>query len=137
MECFPISLLEAMASARPAVCSAVGGTPEIITDGQTGYLVPPKDSPRLAARLVTLFETRRQPVAWATPPVPASRPSSTCRSIVAAQLAMEEVVGGLPAPSGRPKAMQPHVLILVENFSVPLTAGCGRKAARWSGRDTR
>jgi glycosyltransferase involved in cell wall biosynthesis len=55
VECFPIALLEAMACARPAVCTAVGGIPEMITDGETGYLVPPKDSKRLASRLLRLL----------------------------------------------------------------------------------
>jgi glycosyltransferase involved in cell wall biosynthesis len=54
-ECFSIALLEAMAAARPAVCTSVGGTPEIIAEGRTGYLVPPRDSRRLADRLVDLL----------------------------------------------------------------------------------
>ena len=37
---FPIALLEAMACARPAVCTAVGGIPEMIDHGESGYLVP-------------------------------------------------------------------------------------------------
>lgn len=55
VECFPISLLEAMACARPAVCTTVGGIPEMIIDGETGYLVPPKDPHALAARLLRLL----------------------------------------------------------------------------------
>lgn len=54
-ECFPMALLEAMACARPAVCTAVGGVPEIISHGETGYLVPPKDPERLAAALLRLL----------------------------------------------------------------------------------
>ena len=55
VECFPIALLEAMACARPAVCTAVGGIPEMINHGESGYLVPPKDPQQLAARLVSLL----------------------------------------------------------------------------------
>jgi len=55
VECFPIALLEAMASARPAVCTAVGGIPEIVRDGETGYLVPPNDSVRLSGRILDLL----------------------------------------------------------------------------------
>ena len=56
VECFPMALLEAMASSRPAVCTAVGGVPEMLADGETGYLVPPRDPPALAGRLVDLLE---------------------------------------------------------------------------------
>jgi glycosyltransferase involved in cell wall biosynthesis len=40
VECFPMALLEAMVAGRPAVCTAVGGVPEMIEDGVTGFLVP-------------------------------------------------------------------------------------------------
>jgi glycosyltransferase involved in cell wall biosynthesis len=50
-ECFPISVLEAMASARPVVCTDVGGVREIVIDGVTGYLVPPREPKLLASRL--------------------------------------------------------------------------------------
>lgn len=54
-ECLPISVLEAMAAGRPAVCTAVGGVGELIAEGETGYTVPPQDSPALAARLLELI----------------------------------------------------------------------------------
>jgi glycosyltransferase involved in cell wall biosynthesis len=54
-EAFPISLLEAMACGRPAVCTAVGGVPEVLDDGVSGYLVPPRDPQRLADRLLKLL----------------------------------------------------------------------------------
>ena len=54
-ECFSIALLEAMACAKPAVCTAVGATAEIIDAGRTGYLVPPKAPRQLAIRLIELL----------------------------------------------------------------------------------
>ena len=101
-ECFPISVLEAMACARPAVCTAVGGIPEMINDGETGYLVPPKDPPQLAARLVRLLrdpQTARRMGGAARDRV-AAEFDLNC-SIAAAQQATEDVVSGQAVLSGR------------------------------------
>lgn len=62
-ECFPLALLEAMASSCPAVCTSVGGIPELMQEGVTGYLVPAKDPGALADRVTRLLrapERRRQ-----------------------------------------------------------------------------
>lgn len=48
--------LEAAAAGRPVVASAHGGLPEVITDGETGLLVPPGDPAALAAALRRLHE---------------------------------------------------------------------------------
>jgi glycosyltransferase involved in cell wall biosynthesis len=46
-----ISILEAMARRKPVVASAVGGVPEVVTDGVDGLLVPPRSSLALADAL--------------------------------------------------------------------------------------
>jgi len=49
-----LTILEAMASGVPVVATAVGGTPEILSDGTTGILVPTRNPDRLAAAMVAL-----------------------------------------------------------------------------------
>ncbi|HQU15604.1 MAG: glycosyl transferase [Chromatiales bacterium 21-64-14] len=51
----PMVLLEAAAAGVPAVGTRHGGIPEIITDGQSGYLVAERDSDELAARMGELL----------------------------------------------------------------------------------
>jgi len=50
-EGLPTVVCEAMACGRAVVATAVDGTPEIVADGETGLLVPPRDAERLAAAL--------------------------------------------------------------------------------------
>jgi glycosyltransferase involved in cell wall biosynthesis len=55
IECAPMALLEAMAAGRPAVCTAVGGVPDMIEEGVTGHLVPPRDPRALADAYLSLL----------------------------------------------------------------------------------
>jgi glycosyltransferase involved in cell wall biosynthesis len=48
--------IEALAAGLPVVASAVGGIPEIVDDGRTGYLVPSGDPGALASRLRRLHD---------------------------------------------------------------------------------
>ena len=54
-EGLPIVLLEAMASGTPCVATSVGGIPEVVKDGATGYLVDPGDRAALGDRIERLF----------------------------------------------------------------------------------
>ena len=44
-----------MAAGLPTIVSRVGGNTELVTEGMTGLLVPPEDSPALSAALLTLL----------------------------------------------------------------------------------
>jgi glycosyltransferase involved in cell wall biosynthesis len=50
------SLLDAMACSRAIVATRTGGIPEVVEDGVTGRLVPPRDHAELARAIVTLLK---------------------------------------------------------------------------------
>jgi glycosyltransferase involved in cell wall biosynthesis len=61
VDTFPNSIIEALACGVPVVATAVGGIPEQIEDGVTGFLTPPGDTKALAvatSRLLCDFELR-------------------------------------------------------------------------------
>ena len=81
-ECFPISVLEAMATGLPVVCTEVGGIPEIVIDGVTGFLVPGGDSRGLADRLLEVLSD----------PAIANRMGSAARERVEAEFDLAQSV---------------------------------------------
>jgi len=52
----PVSLIEALAAGRAVVATRVGGVPDVVRDGATGFLVPPRDPEAFAAACVRLLE---------------------------------------------------------------------------------
>ena len=49
-------ILESMAFSKPVVATAVGGNPELVVEGKTGFLVPPKDPEKLAQAIIKILE---------------------------------------------------------------------------------
>ena len=50
------SIVESMAVGTPVVATRCGGNPEIITDGESGYLIPHRDVAQLKSRILQLLE---------------------------------------------------------------------------------
>jgi glycosyltransferase involved in cell wall biosynthesis len=59
-EGFGVACLEAMAHARPVVAGDVGGLRDLVVDGETGYLVPPRDVVALREALERLLGDRER-----------------------------------------------------------------------------
>lgn len=57
-ETSPTIIAQAMSSAKPVVASSVGGIPEMVHDGETGFLVSPGDEDNMARRLKELLGSR-------------------------------------------------------------------------------
>ncbi len=49
-------ILQSFAVGTPVVATTVGGSPELVRDGETGRLVPPADAPALAAAMLSMLE---------------------------------------------------------------------------------
>jgi glycosyltransferase involved in cell wall biosynthesis len=54
------TLLEGMACGLPAICTDVGPMPEVVSDGVTGFVVPPNDAAALREKLAWLGEHPRE-----------------------------------------------------------------------------
>src|SRR5947209_3059033 len=54
-ESFGMAALEAMSSEVPVIATAAGGLPEVVTDGETGYLLPVGDIEAMAERAIAIL----------------------------------------------------------------------------------
>jgi glycogen synthase len=61
-ESFGLIFLEAMRLSVPVVGTTAGGIPEVVEDGKTGLLVPPRDANRLADAIIRLLKTEEDRV---------------------------------------------------------------------------
>ncbi len=50
------SLVDAMAASKASVATRVGGVPEVVAEGETGYLVPARDHEAMADRIIALLK---------------------------------------------------------------------------------
>jgi glycosyltransferase involved in cell wall biosynthesis len=78
----PVSAIEALAGGRPVVATRVGGVPDVVHDGENGFLVEVGDTEGLAERLALLAED----------PALRSRLGETGRDGVLTRYAVERLV---------------------------------------------
>jgi glycosyltransferase involved in cell wall biosynthesis len=63
-EGFSNVILESMAAGLPVVATRVGGNPEAVIDGETGWLVTPKHPPELALKIMDLLDEAEKAKIW-------------------------------------------------------------------------
>jgi L-malate glycosyltransferase len=90
------SLLDAMACSRPIVATRAGGIPEVVEDGVTGLLVPPRDHKAMADAIVTLIEDRARRLAMGDAGFARVTARFTVERMVAGTAAVYARVAGTP-----------------------------------------
>ena len=55
-EAAPVSVMEAMSCGLPVICSRIGGTPDMISDGIDGFLTPQADEEAIFAAISQLAD---------------------------------------------------------------------------------
>ncbi|MEQ8966976.1 MAG: glycosyltransferase [Azospirillaceae bacterium] len=103
-EAYGMAILEAQATGLPAVAGAVGGVPEIVTDGVTGRLVPPGDPAAFAEAVADLLD---DPAGRAEMAEAAERTAATVHGFDAAVAALDRVLAPLAAERERPARPPP------------------------------
>jgi glycosyltransferase involved in cell wall biosynthesis len=58
MDNLPTVIMEAMATGLPVVSTTIGGIPEMVVEGETGFLVQPGDVPSLSEAIEKLTNDR-------------------------------------------------------------------------------
>jgi glycosyltransferase involved in cell wall biosynthesis len=84
----PVVIYESLAAGTPVLGSAIGGIPELVQDGTTGYLVPPGDAVALAERAILHF---------GRPAAERQALRADCQAYARSELSMERHLDGLLA----------------------------------------
>src|SRR5690606_27552765 len=92
MEGLGTSLLDAMACARPIVGTNAGGIPEVVVDGETGHVVPPRDADALADALIDLLTNDERARAFSAAGFERVRTRFSVARMVADTLAVYEAI---------------------------------------------
>jgi glycosyltransferase involved in cell wall biosynthesis len=125
-EGLPLCVLEAMAHGKPVVASAVGGIPELVEDGVTGFLVEPGDVAGLRAAIESLLAD----------PALRRRLGHTARARVAERCSWERVTAAtVAAYEGRAQTTMPSLQYGASRPAAPRVARA--RLAAWPTRNGR
>jgi L-malate glycosyltransferase len=94
------ALLAAMAASKAAVATTAGGIPEVMVDGETGYLVPPRDHHAMADRLVFLLKNEQARRRMGEAALQRVRERFTVERMVERTAAVYEQLAGRPLAVG-------------------------------------
>ncbi len=86
-EGLPVSALEAFALKKPLVATAVGGTPDVVRDGDTGWLVQPEQPALLAAAISAALRD----------PVERARRATRGHALIAREYSMDGMIDKIEA----------------------------------------
>jgi glycosyltransferase involved in cell wall biosynthesis len=106
VETFSMAMLESMAMAVPVVASDIGGLSEAISQGETGYLVPPGDAGALASALQLALddEAARRAMGGRALENVRNKFSRVAMVDATAEVIMQAVAGAAVHPTGRPRS---------------------------------
>jgi glycosyltransferase involved in cell wall biosynthesis len=125
-EGLPLCVLEAMAHGKPVVASAVGGIPELVEDGVTGFLVEPGDVAGLRTAVERLLAD----------PMLRRRLGRAARARVAERCSWERVTAAtVAAYEGRAQTTMPSLQYGASRPAAPRVARA--RLAAWPARNGR
>ena len=114
-EPFGITPLEAMACGTPVIGSNVGGIKFSVRDGETGYLVPPKDPLAAAERIAHLYRHRDLLDVFRRQAIQRANDLFTWRKVTHNLIAAFEETVGARAPASAPAEQHATSLLSIEN----------------------
>jgi glycosyltransferase involved in cell wall biosynthesis len=90
---FPTVCIEALMVGRPVVGTRMGGIPELVSDGKTGFLVPPRDAQALSQRCIQLLSHREVALSFARESVKRSAQYSLAEHVNRIESVYRELLG--------------------------------------------
>ena len=102
-----VALVDAMAAATPVVATRAGGIPEVVVDGNTGFLVEPRDHAAMAGAIIRLLEDESLRVRMGQAGLARARLHFTIERMVRETAGVYERLLRTPMPSRRTSRAAP------------------------------